>query len=330
MYRIRQFLALAGLTALEATREPVILLLTGAGVALAALAPLLFVFQFGEEGKLARDGGLALHFVFGAIVAVYAASSALSREMRSGTAAAVLSKPVGRPLFFLAKFAGVCVVVVAFSLCAAVSTLLCERVAEKFSLALTDQPMPYLTDWQTGFLLLLAPAAALAVAALSHYFTRRPFGSAAFGLLIVSLLTVFLVSCFFDRAGSPHGFDPQVQWRILPASLLVTLGLVVLSSVALTLSVRLDTVPALAACGVVAFLGLTSDYFLAQRAAHSIGAACLYRLLPNWQHFWMADALDRGGTIAPAYLAGTALYALLCAAGVVCVGIALFGRSEVE
>jgi len=41
--------------------------------------------------------------VFGVFVSGYAACVSLAREMRTGTASAVLSKPVSREIFFLAK-----------------------------------------------------------------------------------------------------------------------------------------------------------------------------------------------------------------------------------
>ena len=46
---------------------------------------------------------MLLSGLFGAVLS---ASSSLAREIRSGTALAVLSKPVSRAQFLLAKFAG--------------------------------------------------------------------------------------------------------------------------------------------------------------------------------------------------------------------------------
>src|SRR5262245_13254982 len=104
------FVALTGLTAIEAIRQPIVLLLFTACVALTAITPMILLHAFGEYGKVSRETGLALHFLFGLLVAVQAAGSTLSREVREGTAAAVLSKPVGRTTFFLAKFAGIALV----------------------------------------------------------------------------------------------------------------------------------------------------------------------------------------------------------------------------
>jgi ABC-2 type transport system permease protein len=328
MRRLRQFLALSGLTALEALRQPICLLLTVSCVLLTALAPLLLVHNFGEEGRLARDAGLALHFVFGLLLAAYLASSCLARERHSGTVSSVLSKPVGRTLFFLAKFAGLVGVLLVFSVCACAATLLAERVAEKFVMA--GDVSGYVTDWPTGARLALAPLAALLAAGALNYFRKRPFASAAFGWLAALLLAALVASGFYDRTGQWAPFHWQVQWRIVPASILVTLGLITLSAVALSLSTRLNAVPIVTVCGGVFVVGLMSDYLFGRLAHASRLAAALYWLTPNWQHFWVADALGKGGTVPLEYVARAALYGAVYAAAVLCLGAWAFRRAEMR
>ena len=287
---------------------------------------LMLMHQFGEDGKLARDSGMAFHFVFGLFVAGYAASSSLARELRSGTAAAVLSKPVSREILFLAKFTGVAVVVIAFSACAAVSTLLSERISEKF--AFTAQRVGYVTDWQTGWLTLAAPFLAFLVAGIINYATRRPFGSTAFALLFVFLLLALFISAFFDRSGRLAAFDPHVRWNMLPASLLLTLALIMLAALALSLSTRLTTTPTLTICSLLFVIGLMSDYLFGRYAGASLLAAALYWLLPNWQHFWVSDALTGGGTIPWLYVGQAALYALAYLGGILCLGSLSFRHTQ--
>lgn len=324
----RQFLSLASLTALEAIRQPIFLLLVSANVVCTALVPMMLMHHFGEEGKLARDSGLALQFVFGVLVTGYAASSSLAREMRKGTASAVLSKPVGRDLFFLAKFAGVVVVVAAFSLCSVTATLLAERISEKFVSSRTA--FMYVTDMRTGTFLLCAPLVACLVAGVLNYLFRSPFESTASGLLIVTVLGVFFSSGFFDRAGRLAPFAFEVDWRILPAGLLVALALVVLAAIALGLSTRFRAFPTLSICAAVFLLGLMSDYLFGRRADASPLAEILYRVVPNWQHFWVSDALTGGGTIPGKYVLTVSLYAALCCAGILLLGLCSFRRAETE
>lgn len=327
--KLRQFLALAGLTATEAIRQPICFLLTAASVFLTAAVPMTLLHRFGEEGKLDRDSGLAFHFIFGLFVAGYAASSSLAREMRKGTAAAVLSKPVSREVFFLAKYAGVAIVVLAFSFCSTIATLLAERVGEKFVESGGNQF--YATDYRTGWMLLLAPVAAAFMAGVVNYKLRRSFQSMAVAFLMVCLLAAMLAAGLFDRiSGAFKPFDLAVQWRILPVSLLITMALLVLAAVALTLSTRLNTVPTLTVTFFVLMIGLMSDYILGRRAATSHAAAVLHNLLPDFQHFWVSDALGGGGIVPWLYVEQAGLYALVYAAGVLCIGLLFFRSVEVK
>jgi hypothetical protein len=324
--RIRQFLTLANLTAVEAIRQPICLLLITACVLLTGMTPLLLLHQFGEDGRMVRDSALAFHFIFGLFVASYAACSSLSREMRSGTASAVLSKPVGRELYFLAKFAGIAAVICAFSACAAISTLLSERIAEKF----IETRSVFVTDVQTGKMLLAAPFVAYFIAGIINYKARRPFESAAFGLLLVSLLAVVFIAGFFDNWGHLASFNPGLQWRILSASLLITMALIVLSAIALGLSVRLGTVPTMTILLVVLFAGLMSDYTFGRMAPTSDMALFFYRVIPNWQHFWVPEALVNGGTIPWRYILDAGLYGTAYSAGILCMGIIAFRHTEMK
>lgn len=326
MVQLRKFLTLTWLSALEAVRQPITLLLTVSAVVVIGIVPVLMLHQFGEEGKLARDSGLACQLVFGLFLAGYAAASTLSREIRSGTVAAVLCKPVSRELLLLAKFTGVCLVVLAFCFCTTLATLLAERVSEKFVM----RPIGgFFVDYQTAWRLLAALPLAFVPAAWLNYRKRKPFESTAFFLFTASLLAMFLISGLFDRYGQFAPWDLHVDWRIVPAALLIALALLVFTALAVAFSARLDTVPTLICCCALLLAGLTSDYLLGRYRQVSVVADGLYRLLPNWQHFWALDALTGGGRIPFAYLGAAGIYALAYGLGVLCLGMAAFRGREI-
>jgi len=329
MRRLRQFLALAALTASEAVRQPICLVLTLTCVLLTILVPVLALHNFGEEGRLARDSGLAFQWIFGLLITGYCASISLSREIRSGTAATVLSKPVGRETLFFAKYAGVCIVVMAFSLCTIPATLMAERTSEHF--LLSGNLAGYSTDYSTALRLLLAPLLACILAAWLNFQFRKSFASTAFTLFTLATLTVFFLSAWFDRAGHFSGiFSPEYCWRILPASILISLALMVFAAIALTVSVRAGVGTTLSVCGLLLLAGLLSEHLFGNPARRLPGSALLYRLLPDWQHFWMADALRSNGTIPLMYLVESGLYASLAAAGILLIGLALFRHADLK
>lgn len=327
-FRIRQFWTLTGLTALEAIRQPLCLLLTTACILLNAFLPLLTMHHFGEEGRLARDGGLALHLVIGLLVAGYTACSTLAREMRDGTASMVLSKPVGRELFYVAKFAGISAMVLLFSVGATAGTLLAERISERF--IETDWFVGSVTEVTPAILLALAPFAAMAVAGFINFRFRRPFQSTATVLVVVFACGVLAASGFLDAHGRLAPFHLRVSWRVASANGLVTMALLVISAIALGLSTRLGMVPTMAWLAAIFALGLMSEYWFGQYRADSTAALICHRLIPDWQHFWMSDALGGGGTISWAYMRQAAAYAGACLAGVLMLGVVSFRHAEMR
>ena len=327
MLRLKQFLVLARLTSLEAARQPICLLLATTCLVLTGLGPVMLAHRFGEEGKFARDNGLALHLVFGFLIAAYAASNAVSQEMRSGTASTVLSKPVSRSVFLLSKYAGISWTIVMFSLCATCATLLSVRISEQLTLEGSRQGV--FIDAHTAYRFFLAPACAYLVAAAVNYWGRRPFSALAFRLLCLFSVVVFLASACFDRGGALASFNFRVDWRIVPASVLVTMALLVLTAISVSLSTRLSTPSTLILCGGLLVGGLLSDHLWGTAALGSF-AGILYRFMPNWQHFWVVDALMNQGTIPWTYVLHTGLYTLAYAGGALFIGVVSFRHAEMK
>ena len=317
---IRQFTAIAGLTALEAVRQPICLLMATTCVVFIGLLPFLITHTLGEGAKLVRDSGLAFHFVCGLILGSYAACSSLTHEIRRGTAASILSKPVSREIFFLAKFAGVAMVMLLFSAAAGMAVLMSTRVAEPL----------YSFDWWSAIPLLAAPLMAYTIAGLWNFFTQRPFVSAASFLLLVTMAAAFVSAGWVDAEGHRVAFGSAYSWKIVPVSVLIFLAIAVLTGLAMSLAIRLDTVPTLSICSVVFLIGLMSDYLFGRHAAHSLFADLLYRVIPNWQHFWVVDALSGPGAIPWSYVARVALYAGLYLAGILSLGMLAFRQLEVR
>lgn len=325
MFRARQFLALTIVSAAETMRQPVILLLSSITVLACGLIPLVNLFQFGEDGKLARDSAFSLHFLAGLFVAGYAASTTLANELRKDTASSILCKPVSRELFFIAKFASLLAIITLFALCATIATLLTERAAEKFTLA------GYIVDIRAALVPVLAVICAYIAGGLVNWFSRRSFNAVAFLLLPVFLFAGCILLGFLDRSGRLADFSFRFDWRLVNVSILLTMALVIIAAFALTLSTRLGTAPNLSVLFMLFLVGMISDY-LFNRGTYgsSLFARFIYALAPNWQHFWRVDTLTGGGVISTQYLFGASLYAAAYTAGILCVGILAFRKLELK
>jgi len=316
---LNQFTGIARLTALEASRQPIFLLLTTSVMIFIGLMPILITHVIGESARIIRDSALAVQLVSGLVLGCYAASATITRELRKGTLAAILSKPVNRGLFFLAKFSGVAVIMMVYALTTTMATMLSVRTAAE----------SFIHDWWGTGPLLLAIALAYAWAGIQNYFLRTPFVSRTYLLVSISVTAAFLVSCLVPVEGNEPGFGSAIPWNIVPAGILLSMAMILLCAFAVSLAVRFEMVPVFSMCLVIFLLGLMSDYLFGQRAdAHWIFAA-IYGILPNWQHFWTVDALHSGG-IPLDYAAKVAGYTSVYTATVLSAGLLMFTRMEVK
>ncbi len=316
-HHLRQLLAIARITAAELSRQPFFLLATMLATLCSVLLPMFTVYRMGDIGRFARDGALAFQSVLGLLICAYGASVALRGELTSGTAAMVLTKPVARSTFFLAKYLGILIPLLWFSLAAACAAMGASYISENFSLVDDDY-----TAATFALLFIGTVPAALLVAAGVNYRWRTPFSAVAFRCLPLFLGVVLAFAALLGLV-SPDDLD----WSAPLASLLVLLMLAILAAICLALSTRLRAAPSI--CGAVAIFscGLLSDAYLLPLAETRPSAAWLYGVLPNFQTFWCADMLARGG-LTPGYIAWACLYALLWILLSLLAGIWLFDDSE--
>ena len=170
------------------------------------------------------------------------------------------------------------------------------------------------------------------LAGFSNFFLRRPFVSdAVIALVVMATLATFVIFQFTHQMQS-LGQQATVDWRLVPAGILILFALWILAAVALACSTRLDMIATLAVCSAVFLVGLMSDYFFGLPAARgSWWASTLYSIVPNWQLFWLADALETGkNTFQWAYVGKALGYAVCYAGAALAVGVALFEERELS
>jgi ABC-type transport system involved in multi-copper enzyme maturation permease subunit len=254
--------------------------------------------------------------------AVLSASASLAREIRLGTVLAVLSKPIGRAQFLLAKYTGLVMALSVLTYVNMVAALLASRMAFDAYGS---------TDMFAVGVFALALVLAYIFGGFSNFFLRRPFVSDAGLSLVLTVTIAFIVINFYNKDVHPQAFATGVDWRLIPASLLILLALWILAGLALACSTRLDVIPTLAICSALFLLGLMSDYFFGTRArAGSWWGSTLYALVPNWQLFWMADALDTGSAFNWAYVGKAFAYMAGYVAAALAVGVVLFEERELS
>jgi ABC-type transport system involved in multi-copper enzyme maturation permease subunit len=320
---MRQFFTIAINAFMELIRQPIFLLLMTGSVLFEIFLAVPYYFAFGDEPKLVENSVLAVMLLSGLFGAVLSASSSLAREIRSGTALAVLSKPVGRAQFLLAKFAGLAAALTVLTYVNMVGALLTSRMAFD---AYGKTDLPAIMIFGGGI------ALAYALAGFSNFFLRRTFVSdAVFAMVVLTTFAAFIVFQF-TRQMESLGTLGRVNWNLLPAGILILFALWILAAIALACSTRFDTIPTLAICSAVFLVGLMSDYFFGRSAEHgSWWASTLYSVIPNWQLFWLADALDMGkSTFNWGYVGKAFVYVVGYAGAALAVGTVLFEERELS
>src|SRR3954447_5796650 len=319
---MRQFLTISSNAFMELIRQPVFLLLLSSSAIFSVYLASLPYFGFGDDAKLVKDSVLAVMLLAGLLGAVLCASSSVSREIRSGTALAVLAKPVGRACFLLGKYAGL---VAALSLLAYVDLLA----------ALLSSRMAYdaygSTDWLALIIFCLGIVLAFGIGGFSNYFLRRPFVSdAVCSVCVLSTLT-FLIINFLSKQGKLQPFAEGIDWRMAQAGLLILFALWILAGLALVCSTRLEMISTLAICSAFFLLGLMSDYLFGRRAeAGSWWASIVYSILPNWQLLWVANALEEGKAIPWSYVMKACGYMIAYVGAALAVALCLFHERELS
>jgi hypothetical protein len=358
---MRQFVTIAFNAFMELVRQPVFLLLLTAASCFAVFLAAVPYFGFGDDPKLVKDSALAVMLLTGLFGAVLSASASVAREIRTGTALAVLAKPVGRAQFLMAKYVGLAAALTLLTYTNLLGALLASRMAFD----------AYGNADSIGLgLFFLGVGFAYALGGFTNYFLRRPYVADTV-LFVVGMITLtFFVINFIDKEGHWQSFAKGVDWRMVPAAILILFALWILAGLALACSTRWDVIPTLAICSALFLLGLMSDYLFGRRAEPAwetfnsqkevdvsqwnpeqkkllsaligrydankngtlepeertritpedkrplaIGglggswwAAVCYSVIPNWQLFWLADALEGEKTIPWAYVGRAFLY----------------------
>jgi len=320
---MRQFIAIAGNAFMELIRQPVFLLLMTVSALFEVGLACVNYFGFGDEPKLVKNSVLAVMLLAGLFSAVMSASASVAREIRSGTALAVLAKPVGRAQFLLAKYVGLALSLTVLTYVNCVAALLATRMAFD---AYGDIDYPGLLVFGGSI------ALAYGIGGVTNYFLRRPFVSDAVLALVVMVTVGFAVLEFIPRAAL-RAFNEfaGMDWRVAPASALILMALLILAALALACSTRLDLIPTLCVCSALFLLGLVSDYFWGTRAAQGhLWASVLYTVTPNWQLFWVADLLEGAKPIPVGYLGEALGYTVGYVGAALAVALALFEDRELS
>ena len=158
-------------------------------------------------------------------------------------------------------------------------------------------------DWDAFFIFIGALLAALLLGGLRNYVFKRPFLQEAVIFSVVFISLAFVIIWKFTSHNVSLSDQAFVDWLLVPAVLLVFFGVLILTALAVLCSTRLDLLPTLGICYALFLVGLVSDYFFGIPAMDgNMLSQIIYTIIPNWQLYWMADAIQQGQDIPFNYI----------------------------
>ena len=301
----------------ESLREPVYFLMLLAALLLIGHYPSIAIFVFFEQMKLVVDSSMATGLVFSLLVAILCASHTVSREMRNGTVLLLLSKPVQRWSFILGKIIGIVAASALFAFICNMATVISVYMA-------TDQ---FRFDMFIYYSFVGIVFFSSLVGMLFNFWRGSSFPEVATYVSLVTV-TAFAIFCKLSQP-LPEGV---LVGDLVRALAMINLAVVAMSTIAVVGAINFDVVPNLCICTVVFFMGLVSSY-LFQRQTDSeivnVIFSTLYAILPNWQFFWLADAIAVQRNIPVSYVIDAVIYVILYVIILSLWAVAIFQNKEV-
>lgn len=319
---MNKLLTIAKNTFVETLRQPVYAVIIAAALLLFLLSPALSMYTMDDDNKLLREIGLSTLFLTSLFVAIFSASGAVSIEMENKTILTVLTKPVQRPIFVLAKFLGVVgAVALAHYLCT-IGVLMTIRHGVLSTASDTH-------DWTVVGSAATVALVTILLSAFFNYAYDWKFTSTAVvvGAILATLAMVFLALIDRDWQFNPakNGFDRLDVY----AAILLFLAAMVIAAIAVAISSRFNVIVTLSACIGVFLLGLISDWVFGRYADTHLWAQAGRYLVPNLQVFWISDAIYENSVVPFRYILTGASYAITYIIGILAVAVALFQRRQI-
>jgi ABC-type transport system involved in multi-copper enzyme maturation permease subunit len=320
---VGKVLTIAGNAFRETVRQPIFCIVVAAAGAMLALSPTFTMFTLMDAVKLVKDMGLSTILLAGLLLAVLSASNVVTEEIRGRTALMVVSRAVGRGEFVVGKFLGIALAQLAATYLLTLVLVLTVRVG-------VPEAVYTKLDTAVAWGELIAAVLTLVVAAAANYFFDKPFPSAVVFAALLFFSLLFLGFAFFDKDLGLAPFMSAMDVETMRACAVLFPMVAVLTAAAVACATRLSLVVSIVACTVFFAVGTLSHYILAQLAAVSHTLAAVPRvLLPNFQVFWLGDALSADKPIPWEYVGTTLGYGALYSAALLFLATYLFEAREI-
>ncbi len=318
----KKLFTIAKNTFIETLRQPVYAVIVVAALLLFLISPSLTMYTMDDDSKLLREIGLSTLFLASLFIAIFSASGAVAEEIENKTIITVLSKPVQRPIFIIAKFFGVAAAVTLAHYICTIALLMAIRHGVLLSVNDTS-------DWTVISTAAVVVVATFLLSAFFNYVYDWKFSSTAIVLLGIFATFGIVFLYFIDRNWQFNPKDNGINTLDVYGAILLLLAAIIMVALAVAFSARFNIVVTLSACIGIFLLGLISDYTFGRFAETELWAKVGRLLVPNLQIFWISDAIYEGSEVPLKYILIGASYALCYTVGILALAVAFFQRRQV-
>jgi hypothetical protein len=324
-----KFLSILRNTFIQTIRQPIFAVIVAVTWGVLVLTVPLAGWTMGTDyhrtdQQFLENMGLATLLMSGLLAAAFSASGVVSREIEDRTALTVISKPVGRWMFVMGKFAGVALAVaLAFVLCSLVYLM---TVRHRVMPAAWDK-----IDWPVIVLGVSAFALSLLVGLGGNYFFNWTFTSAAVFASAILMSAAMLVIAFVGKEWKIIPFGQGIRPELLVGMVMVFMAVIIFTAVAIAASTRFGQVMTLLICTGVLLAGSMHPFLFGSRAIEGlwIGQAAGW-LVPKLTYFFPLNLLTEGKTIPAVYVLLMAGYCTIYTAAVLALGVGLFQTRQLQ
>lgn len=309
-------------TFVESIRQPIYAIIIIIGLILLILSPSLTMYTIDDDNKLLREIGLSTIFLCGLFISIFTACGAITEEIESKTVTTVLSKPVKRGIFILGKIVGIFGAVFMAHILLTMFHMFAIRHGVMETASDTN-------DWTVIGLAGGAILISIVISTFMNYFYDWKFTSTWVVLLTICSAVAMTILAFIDKQWKFNPSDNHFSTFDIYASLLLLQAVLVLVVLAVMFSTRFNVVITLSSCICVFLLGLVNDHFFGKAAETELWAKILRVVIPNFQIFWISDAIYEGSSVPASYLLITSSYAVFYIAAIVFLSFALFHKRQV-
>jgi ABC-2 type transport system permease protein len=320
---MNKLLTIAKNTFIEILRQPVYAVIILSALFLFFISPSLTMYTMSDDNKLLREIGLSTLFMTSLFIAIFSASGAVGEEIENKTITTVLSKPIQRPIFIIAKFLGVTAAVLLAHYICTIALLMAIR----HGVLETVNDTHDMTVLGSAGVILVST---FLLSAFFNYVYDWKFSSTALILLGVFATLGILFLTFINRDWQFNPAENGMKAVDIYGSILLFLAAIIIVALSVALSTRFNIVITLSACLGIFFLGLVSDYVFGRFADAHLWAKIGKFLVPNLQIFWISDAIYEGSEVPLKYIVISASYALCYTIAILALAIALFQRRQVN